>query len=234
MYSRLARQNERKTRQQSIFLLVVSIIALVLFVIYGFPAILNLTGSIGNLRGKKITAVLEKGVAPATPRFSQDFEATKSAQTTIHGVVDSKISVEIFQNERSLGTAIAKDDGSFSMDVDLARGENIFTAQAISETGQKSPKSDPYRISYLAIPPKLEISSPKDGDNLKDNQVIVVGKSDPNTTVTVNDHLVVVSTDGNFSYSLNLPNGDNKIKVTASDRAGNQTGKELKVSIATP
>lgn len=228
MYSRLAHRSEFRTKRQSAILILGSIVILILFLFYGFPAILNLAGSIANLRGKRISTN-EKGVVPTVPRFSQDFEATKSATITLHGVADSKISVEIFQNNRSLGTTLAKDDGSFSMEVDLSRGDNLFTAQAISESGQKSSVSDGYKISYLSSPPKLELSTPKDGDSFKDSPIVVSGTTDPDTSVTVNDHLAIVTGSGNFSYNLTLTNGDNKIKIVVTDKAGNQTTKEITV-----
>lgn len=233
MYSRLARRGERKTRQQALFLIATSLAVLVLFILFGFPTVLSMAGTIGNWRTKRISTT-DRTLAPLAPRFSQDFAATKSAQITLHGATDSKITVEIFQNERSLGTTIASEDGTFFLDVDLARGKNFFTALAISSSGQKSPVSDSYVVSYLASPPKLEVTDPKDGGSFQDNQVVVTGKSDLKTVVTINDHLVVVSNDGNFSYTLNLSNGDNKIKVVATDEAGNQTTKELKVTITTP
>ncbi len=228
MYSRLARRSEFRTKRQSALLIIASVVILALFIIYGFPAILNLAGAIGNLRGQKITTA-DKALPPMTPRFSQDFVATKSATITIHGVADSKISVEIFQNDRSLGTTLAKDDGSFSLDVDLSRGDNLFTAQAISESGQKSATSDPYKVTYLASPPKLDLSSPKDGDSFKDSPIVVLGTTDPNASVTVNDHLAIVTGSGSFSYNLTLTNGDNKVKIVATDQAGNQTTKEITV-----
>lgn len=228
-YSRLQRRNERLTQRQSYFLIIISVVILILFVVFGFPAILNLAGTIANISGKKISTTQNSAMAPATPRFSEPYEATKSATISLSGVADSGISVEIFRNNQSLGTTMANTDGSFSMDVDLSRGNNQFTAEAISEGGQKSPISDPYTISFLSVPPKLDLKSPKDGDNLKDSPVTVSGNSDPDTTVTVNDHLAISNSDGSFSYALSLNNGDNKIKIIATDAAGNQNSKEITV-----
>lgn len=210
-------------------LIVVSIVVLVLFILYGFPAILNFTGSLGSKFGKKNSLNSSSAALPTTPRFSQDFEATKSAQIILNGVADGKISVEVFQNERSLGTVVAASDGKFSMDVDLFRGENNFMALAIAENGAKSRESDIYKINYLNSAPKLEITSVRDGDIVKESPFMVVGRTDSNTTVTVNDRLAIVASDGTFSYYLSLVNGDNKIKVTSTDRAGNQTTKEIAV-----
>lgn len=228
-YSRLARKTERMTQQQSALLIVASVVILILFAAYGFPAILNFAGTIGGLRGAKTTTTVDKGVTPATPRFAQDFEATKSAQITLHGVADSKVSVEISRNGQLAGTTIAKEDGTFAIDVSLSTGDNSFTAMAISDTGVKSGSSDSYTIALLTSPPKLEISSPKDGDSFKDSQVTISGKSDPGVAVSVNDHLAVVSGDGSFSYLMVLAGGDNKVKIVSTDKAGNQATKEITI-----
>ncbi len=233
-YSRLQRRNERLTKRQSYFLIGASILILVVFIVYGFPAVLNLAGTIGNLSGKKVSSTVNSNVAPSTPRFAEPYEATRSAQVTLSGAADSGISVEIFRNDQSLGIIIAGQDGTFTMDADLSRGDNLFTAVAISESGQKSPTSDAYKVRFLSAPPKLEVNGPNDGDNLKDSPVTVSGKSDPGTTVTVNDHLAIVTGEGSFSYSLSLGSGDNKIKIVVTDQAGNQTTKEITVKYETP
>ena len=64
---------------------------------------------------------------------------------------------------------------------------------------------------------------------MKSQNISVSGATDPGDSVSVNDRLAIVDKDGNFSYSLDLNSGDNKIKVVSSDPAGNQTTKELTV-----
>lgn len=216
-YSRLERRNEKK----AYMLMALGVIVLIVFVIFGFPAILNLTSLVGGLN-RKTTTQVENGLIPTTPRFSQTLVATKSATIKIWGVADSEISVEIFQNGVSQGLVTAAEDGIFKLDVDLTRGANTFTAVALSETGEKSATSSPYEISYLNSPPKLEAEVSQEG--------VVKGKTDPGTQITVNDRFAIVSGDGSFSYQLNLSDGENKIKVVATDPAGNRTEKELKVT----
>lgn len=224
--SRLARRYERSTKRQSYLLLLGSFALLIIFIVFGFPAILNLTGKIGSMgKGNSILTV-EKGLKPITPRLSQDFDATNSATIKLSGIADPKITVLLVQNSQSPVTTISGDDGVFNFTVGLTKGENIFTLQAVSETGVKSDKSKDYKISYIFTDPKLEITSSKDG--------IIIGKTDPNATVTVNDRLIIVKNDGNFTYTLSLSPGETKVKIVATDRAGNQKVVELTVSITTP
>ena len=229
-YSRLSRRYDRLTRERAYLLLGASALLLILFAVFGFPAILNLAATIRNF-GRNGQTKVDKGIAPNTPTLSQDFDATNSANIKITGVADPKITIELFQNDRSVDTTNSGSDGKFSFDVSLSKGDNLFTSQAISDTGVKSGKSKVYKVTLVAFAPKLEISNPHDGDKSKENQITVSGKTDPGATLTVNDRLAITSSDGSYSFVLNLSSGDNKIRVVATDKAGNQTTKEIIVRL---
>lgn len=228
--SRLARTHDRRSRQQILFFFCGSILVIIAIVIVGIPALLNLAGTISQFRRTPTTATIDNSPIPTTPVFSQDLIATTSANIKIRGAADPKTTVEITQNDRVLGTVISQDDGSFTYDVSLEKNDNIFTAIAVSETGKKSSVSLPYDVKYLTAQPKLDVTSPKDGDKISSDQTTVAGKTDSGDSVTVNGRYVVVASDGSFTYPLNLNSGDNKIEVIATDPAGNKTTKDLTVT----
>lgn len=222
--SRLA----KKQKQQTVLFFAASIILLLLVVVFGIPLVFGLTGTIISLK-PKTNQVVEKGLAPNAPQLSNDFEATNTATIKISGFADAKTTVQIIQNDLPGDTVVAKDDGKFEFEVDLKKGTNTFQAEAVSDKGVKSDKSQIYTISYLNTPPKLEIDTLKDGDNVKDNPLAISGQSDPNTTVTINDRLTISDSSGKFSYNYNLSNGDNKLKFISKDQAGNKTEKEITI-----
>jgi len=205
-------------------------LATVIIFTVGLPFLFALTGTINNLRHKNDSATTENKIAPTIPSFSIDYEATSSATIKIHGIADPKISVEIFRNNRPLETVISADDGVFKLEADLEKGINTFTAMAISESGQKSATSDTYQVTFLSGKPKLEITTPKDKETVNGSLTTVTGQTDPGNAITVNDRLTIVDKDGKFSYSLNLNSGENKITITATDLAKNETKKELLVT----
>ncbi|MBI3888107.1 hypothetical protein HY310_03515 [Candidatus Microgenomates bacterium] len=225
--SRLQRNFEKKNRRQIAFFAIGSVIALIILFAYGIPLLFNLTTAISTLRHGNTVVQKSKDIAPSKPEFAQNFQATPSSSIKISGVADPKTTIEIFQNSRSLGTNVSQDDGSFSLDVDLEKGINTFTAVAINESGLKSDVSESYSVSLLTGKPKLEIGTPKDGDTTNNSSYSVVGQTDPGNTVSINDRLIIVNKDGKFSYDLNLNDGDNKLKLIATDMAGNQTTKEV-------
>lgn len=229
MYSRLQHRHFRQG-QQRIILMLGGLIVFVVFLFYvGIPALFGLTGYISSLRHRGTTVTGNQTVAPTTPVLSQILTATSSAKAKVSGVADGNETIEIFQNNRSLGTLVTSTDGTFSEDVSLERGDNIFTAQAINDAGQRSDKSAAYNLRYLSGNPKLDVSSPKDGDTVKSTPVTITGQTDSGDTVTINDRLAIVAANGSFSYYLDLNNGDNKVKVMATDPAGNSSTKEFTV-----
>lgn len=231
-YSRLQRKHQKDATRQTVFFLVGSIIVLLIVVFFGIKFVFGLSGFISEKFQKKSQVTEGQKLAPVTPMFSHDFDATNSALVKISGVTDAKTNVELFQNGESKTTGISDDEGGFSFEVDLDKGPNEFTAQAISEAGTKSAMSEVFMVTLLTEPPKLEISSPKDGDTVGTQQTPIVGVTDKGAKVTVNDFFSIVDGQGNFSFNFNFSDGDNKIKVEATDAAGNKTTKEITVKFA--
>ncbi len=199
---------------------------LVLLLLFGIPAVFKLTSFILNAR-TQTTTQSDPAYTPNTPRISQEYEATNSAELKITGAADAKTIIELFQNNNSLGTKVSQDNGNFQFEITLHNGENAFTVQAISTAGKKSSLSPIYRVFYLTKPPKLEFMDFKDSLEVKETPYILQGTTDPLTTVTANDRLIFVDRDGNFKYNLNLNSGENKIIMIAKDKAGNETKKEI-------
>lgn len=228
-YSRLARRQNKITRRQLYLSLVLSIALIAILALFGTKALFKMTSFISGSRNFQPKPDASDSLAPNTPSLSQDLEATNTAKIKITGAADPKLTIQLFQNQTADQSTVAGDDGKFEFTVVLADGPNSFQVQAISDRGLKSPKSETYTITYLSHPPTLSIDTPKDGDTAKDNPLTITGKTDPGVTVTINDRMTIVTSSGQFSSQITLASGDNKLKVVAVDRAGNQTAKELTV-----
>lgn len=234
--SRLVRRQQKITRRQAYFFFAGSLLLIIALVIFGLPALFSLTGTISsfNQNGDSNKST-NQSLAPTVPQLSQDFTATNTAQIKIEGFADAKTTIQLFHNASPDQTTITGDDGKFEFSVSLEKGSNTFQAQAVADSGNKSDKSAPYVVSYLQGNPKLDITSPKDGDSINASSVTITGQLDPGSTVAINDHLAIVDSNGNFQASVNLQNGDNLIKIVATDTAGNTISKQLQVkSTATP
>ena len=83
-----------------------------------------------------------------------------------------------------------------------------------------------YLISeYLEFnrPPHLEINWPQD---FSQNSVEISGITDPESTVKINNFLVIVDADGNFKKNLEISTSEAKIVVEAKSPAGVVTTDE--------
>lgn len=91
-------------------------------------------------------------------------------------------------------------------------------------------------LSYLTkqyfqflSPPNLEILSPKENQIVKENEVRVVGKTNPNASVTVNNQPISLEETGDFVANLEIFEGTNEIVVTATSRSGKETVVRRKI-----
>src|SRR3989304_5147426 len=95
-----------------------------------------------------------------------------------------------------------------------------------------SQKSAELIVTLDKKPPTLTITKPKDGQAFSgtDTQIHVEGKTEAGTTVKVNEIQATVLADGIFKSTLVAKEGDNKITVVATDKAGNEKKVELSIT----
>jgi hypothetical protein len=78
-------------------------------------------------------------------------------------------------------------------------------------------------------PPELSITSPENGAKTKESSILIEGKTDAEAKILINN-AEVKNESGVFSYKANLNAGENKIKISVVDTAGNKTEKELTIT----
>lgn len=88
-----------------------------------------------------------------------------------------------------------------------------------------------FQFSSVFLNPELEVSSPSEGEEVKGNVILVEGKTDPSATVTVNGDQAFVAIDGTFSKRVFGFEGEENVKVVSKNRFGNETTKEIKITI---
>ncbi len=157
-------------------------------------------------------------------------EATNSGTFRISGYGQAGGTVILYSSGTDDDTTKIKDDGTYMFDsVTLKKGENKFTvAQKVDQT--TSDQSSPSTILYKTEEPILEVTSPTDGAKINgDNTTTrIEGKTDEGSTLTINDRIVVVNSDGSFNYAYKMSGGDNHLKFVVVDIAGNK--KELEIT----
>ena len=139
--------------------------------------------------------------------------------------------MEIYLNGKNITTVISDSDSKFITEkLRLEEGRNTIYAIAIDKAGNQSSPSEKHYVLFDEEPPELTISSPEDGATFygeQEKSITIQGKTEPGVSLTLNNRLVIVGSEGNFSTTYSLNEGENQIKLVASDKAGNETEKEI-------
>lgn len=80
-----------------------------------------------------------------------------------------------------------------------------------------------FEYRFLVAAPYLEVSQPQDQQIVHSSPIQVVGKSDPEAKVSINNQEIQVDFSGKFSQEVNLVEGSNTISIAATSKGGKLT-----------
>lgn len=217
----------------------------ILIVVFGFIIIIVLVAIFGEKLLVEYSLLMEKNQGNAsTSQDQQDItyvapptvntlpNATNKPQITVNGIGQKNADISLYVNNQLVDKTSVDSSNKFTFsNVALQSGQNtIQTKAAIGD--KESAFSDSITISYLKNPPALSIAQPQDGQGFNKSSsptVSVEGQTDAGAKVTVNGFWAIVDDTGKYNYLYTLNDGDNDIKVVATDAAGNQTTKEIHI-----
>lgn len=230
--SRLSLKTEKRTRK-TIFLTSLGIlIILILLIKFGINILVGFSVFLAGTKNQtSTTSSSSSNTFIAPPVLNPLPSATNSANIVISGKSQSDKTVKLYINNDLKDTTQADKDGNFSFIQTLSAGDNRIETKT-EQNNKSSDFSNSFTVFLKNNAPSLTVDFPSDGQSFsKDqNSVNVKGKTDSETSVTVNGFWAIIDEDSNFSYNLPLQNGDNQIKIIAVDQAGNKTEKDLKVT----
>jgi len=213
------------------FTLILTFILFILIILFGVQGLVKLASFLGSLRSAGTPIEKTQGELLLPPRLAPLPIATNSAKLSISGFAESGSTIEIFLNDVLMGSTLVTKEGKFEIsDLTLNEGENkIYTFARVDDT-----QSSPSRTIFVTLkenPPKLEILAPTDKSVIsgKEKKATIEGETDPDASLSINNHWVIVKNDGTFSFELSLSAGENKIEIVARDSAGNETKTTLSV-----
>jgi len=223
---------EAKLKKRAIGLGILTLLLVGFLVIWGIPFLIRFAVFLGDLRSSSEPEVVNDAIPPLPPKFSFIPEATNSATISVSGFAEKGAKLDIYFNEELFVETVSDESGEFEVEkVNLQEGANTIFAYAFDEAGNESEMSKRIEIVYDSQPPKLEVESPKESMVVYDQRFEVKGKTDlEGVKVTVNDHVVMIEKEGQFTYPIDLAEGANKIKIIAEDMAGNKAESEATVT----
>lgn len=230
-YSRLAKVEEKRNVRSAVIFGGLTILIILLTFLYGVPVVARFSSLLSGIKGGSQIVDTSNLPPPPPPQISTPPQFTNQQNLHIDGTTQPDAGVNIFFNDQT-NQVTADSDGKFSGNFSLIKGTNTIYATAKNKGGTSEP-STKSTIVYDTEPPKLEINSPKDGDNFygdKQKQLTVQGTTDPEASVTINGRTAIVENDGTFQSTFNLNPDSNSFTITATDKAGNKKDVTIKVN----
>ncbi len=211
---------------------------IILLILFGQSLLVNFSVLLGDAKNgeNSVTQPIDKtdvNYIPA-PILNPLSEATNSAEITVRGSISSDTDAEIrlYLNDELVDVSKIENNNTFIFDgIELIEGKNEI--KALSKIDENmSDNSNIITISYLKEPPSLDVEYPKDNAEFsgENSTLQVKGKTDKDSNVKVNEFIAITKNDGSFTYNFKMQNGENKLIIQAIDKAGNTTGKEIKVT----
>lgn len=229
--SRIRRYEERKLRTRLILAIIGSITIVAFLLIFGLKILVGFSLLVERLKGSSPTQQTQSLLL--APTLDPLPIATNSATLAVTGTGTPGAIIILYVNEAEAKKLTVPSDGRFTVSaIKVLEGQNTVSAKLTDEKQNLSDLSNVLTVTVKRSPPSLEVTSPAPNATITgdQNKVDVSGKAEEESTVTVNDRFVVVQSDGSFFYTVPLNEGDNVLKVIASDAAGNQTIVERKVT----
>ncbi len=86
-------------------------------------------------------------------------------------------------------------------------------------------------LRKIITPPNLYISSPAENITIHENNINIIGTTDPGAIITINGEIINSNSDGDFNKNINLKNGINIIKISAKKKYSQETTLERYVLV---
>lgn len=217
---------DRRNSQKAVLLILGTIVLLALAVFLGIPILVKMAIFFGDLKSSKTPVDKTDLIPPPPPSLSMPYDATNSALQTISGNSEAGSTVYLTLNGESVGNVVTKDDGAFSLgNINLKNGDNALIAVAIDQAGNKGNPSAEVDVYYSNKPPDLTVETSAVADSKVDIKGTTSGER-----LTANDRLIIIGQGGKFATTINLNPDEKTLVLIATDRAGNQTRKEVELS----
>ncbi|OGE85531.1 MAG: hypothetical protein A3J48_00235 [Candidatus Doudnabacteria bacterium RIFCSPHIGHO2_02_FULL_46_11] len=100
----------------------------------------------------------------------------------------------------------------------------VFTAIAIYMLTQ---------IGHVTAAPSLQLQHPEEGLKISQNFIEVTGKTEPGSTLSINNQAIPLGNDGTFKQIIYLDLGENQIVVRAANRFSKYTEVSRRIVVGT-
>lgn len=178
----------------------------------------------GTMRASTQSANVVVDTSPPTLRLAnfEELSRVSQANLTLEGLTDHDAVVQI-QGDPSL---IPIDvEGKFSIKRQLREGSNVIELVATDPAGNITTLAR--EIILVTEPPEITITAPLNDEWTNESLITVTGVVPAGTSLKVNSQEAIVAEDGSFEREIILQEGDNILRIEATDDVGNVATQEL-------
>jgi flagellar hook assembly protein FlgD len=122
---------------------------------------------------------------------------------------------------------VLSSNGGFSLRHLLREGENRIELTAVDPSGNAS--SVTRNVTLVLRPPEIILDNPPDDLWINQRLLSVQGRANPDDQLLVDGKEAAVDADGRFNVDVLLEEGENVLRVQATDPVGNETAVERRV-----
>jgi flagellar hook assembly protein FlgD len=178
----------------------------------------------GTVRAATQGAFVEVDSLPPNLRLVNldEVSRVREANLTVEGLTDSDAVVQ-FEGDPKI---IPVDgEGRFNIKRQLAEGSNIIQVTATDPAGNVAAIAR--EVILVTRPPEVIISAPLDDQWTNERLIAVAGVIPPGTSLKVNGQEATVVEGGQFEREVILQEGDNVLRIEATDDVGNVATQEI-------
>lgn len=220
------KKEDKKAKRQVVFLILIGLAIIAAGFYFSIPIINSITSI-----WQKDTVTTSPGdtTPPSPPQINASNLYSNTNQISVSGTAEPGTTIDLYNvsDDSHIANTITGADRVFTFDaIYLDAGENDMYAIASDSANNQSAKSQIVTITYLSKAPPLTITGPSDNELVTNNtqSVAVSGYTNPDTLVTINGFQAILDNTNAFNYTLRgLSEGENIIKIIATDKAGNST-----------
>ncbi len=178
----------------------------------------------GTVRSGTQSATVLVDNLPPTLRLANldDASRVREANLTIEGLTDPEAVVQM-EGHASLIPVDA--DGRFNIKQQLLEGSNLINISATDPAGNTALVSR--EVLLVTKPPEVTVVSPVNGEWTNENLILVSGVVPAGTSLKVNGQEALVGAAGAFEREVILQEGENLMRIAATDDVGNVTSQEI-------
>lgn len=226
--SRLNKIEEAKAQKRLLVAILGSIVLLLFLGFFGLKILVGFSLFIDRMHGSAPVEQNQEQLLLA-PVLDPLPEATPSSTITVTGSATPNATLTLFVNDQEYTQTTVTDEGTFKIeDIDVSADSLSIYAILSDENGNTSIPSNTIHTQIDKKGPILEVTKPENHASVNDgtHRVLVEGQTDDDARVTINNRIVVVRSDGTFSYNMSIADGENTLTIIARDAAGNETKEE--------